>query len=268
MKKRPLNANLLALIFLYVTTLFGPSLTSRVAIGGDSSNWLKNKEGFVLSVRANSKNSKKMVSVRYSDLEEAPLGTVLEVFRRRGLGSDIKVGELKLVSSLEDEGNCELIESQTEESGSLWQLDYPFVMAKDIIKIKLPKIISKVNLRPVKEASYKTLFQDPKSSPLTYQLSRSGKKHLKKLVEEFKNVQQSYLIIETHTDGFGNWSVNQLESIERAKVIKTYLSTSLGFDRDRVIAIGLGEMEIKDNSYVVGYEDNNRRVVFRLKSKI
>ena len=70
-------------------------------------------------------------------------------------------------------------------------------------------------------------------------------------------------MIEGHTDQNGSSSDNQIESYQRALTIRQFIIDELNMDENRIIAVGFGESEIIDDSYVAGYRQNNRRIVFK-----
>lgn len=263
MNKLPLWANLLTLIFSYVTTLFlshKTILANSIPVELNSINELW---GEVSEIYQESSKSSLIVNITNHNNKLIREGALLEAVRFSH-NKYVKTAKLKVIRLTDNGVVSEVIQNGTWES-KIHLEDYPLIMKKDKIQLAALKIRSKISLSPVSGGQFKELFLDPKPVPESYELSEQGKLKIEKDVSVYKDLQQSFLIIEAHTDSFGNWHINQMESIERAKVIKSYLVSNLGFSSDRVIAIGLGEMELKDDSYVKGYKDNNRRIVFRLK---
>ena len=56
---------------------------------------------------------------------------------------------------------------------------------------------------------------------------------------------------------------NQIESKQRAEVIKTFLVTEMGYDETKLVPIAMGELEPEFGNEVPGSEDKNRRITFQ-----
>ena len=71
-------------------------------------------------------------------------------------------------------------------------------------------------------------------------------------------------MIEGHTDQKGDSEQNQIETYQRALTIRQYLIDELGFDENRVTAIGLGESEPISDVILPGNADRSRRIVLKV----
>ncbi len=82
--------------------------------------------------------------------------------------------------------------------------------------------------------------------------------------ETLRNFPHLYLIIDGHTDDVGDLNGNRRLSQMRANSVTDFLADKYGFDRNRLVARGLGEdRPIADNSTDEG-RARNRRTEFRL----
>ena len=111
--------------------------------------------------------------------------------------------------------------------------------------------------------TYRDLFSDPKSFPLTFELSPDGLELLKQQTRVFLEAHSQSLIVEAHTDSEGDRQTNQMESYQRALTIRQMLIDELGFAPDRIIAIGLGESEPLKEMYLPGKKLEARRIIIR-----
>ena len=67
-----------------------------------------------------------------------------------------------------------------------------------------------------------------------------------------------------HTDSSGPAEANQIESYQRAVVVRQYLIDTLGFDADRVVALGKGEDELPEEPLTPNYKQRARRIVVKV----
>jgi outer membrane protein OmpA-like peptidoglycan-associated protein len=83
------------------------------------------------------------------------------------------------------------------------------------------------------------------------------------IVQVLTDVPAMRLRVEGHTDSEGNDASNLALSQERAFSVKAYLEQS-GIDRDRLEAIGKGELEPRDTNRTAAGRARNRRVEFHI----
>lgn len=177
----------------------------------------------------------------------------------------IRTGVLKIIQLGDEFAIAKIIQQSTEES-SLNFRHYPKVMSGDLIKIPSYRILSKIHTMPKWKRSYFELFMAPGPLPSTFELSVEGKKLLQEEMAVFQNKQIARLFVRGHTDSRGPSSANQVESLQRALTIKQYLVEELGFDPERVTALGLGESDLLNQSKVYGADRENRRIEITVAS--
>ncbi len=160
--------------------------------------------------------------------------------------------------------------AEIKENGSLQSQaffpKYPGIMAGDRLKVETPILAQVPSITPIVAAPYRDLFQDPKAYPSTFELSPEGEAKLREIAAEFLNVRLPILLIEAFTDPNGPADANQVESYQRAMIVRQFLVNEMGFDPARVVAIGQGESEPLDGLYAPGYQERNRRIVIKAKA--
>lgn len=192
-------------------------------------------------------------------------GTFVDFYRKKPDGTRVKTG---IAQIKQDQANgyqlALVLESSTKESQIL-NRDYPEIMVGDF-GISQPVTISRiVQVSPTKQISYFKLFRDPNAYPNTFELSEAGKKTLTKAASAFANSKLPTLLIEAHTDAAGDSSSNQVESYQRAVTIRQFLINHLNFDPDRVVALGMGELEPLEEKFLPDYGKRARRIVLKAK---
>lgn len=203
------------------------------------------------------------VGIRLLQPHKLPAGTLLQAIRIRR-GQNATVAELR-VRSAEGLRAVATITQMTKGVSRHVLADYPFLMAGDYVQFSPVAVQTRFRVVKPQSLGYGRLFQDPRAEPLSYQLSDAGRKLLATTLKGYARSRQALLIIEGHTDNVGNWRRNQLESQQRAEVVKRFAVDSLGIDPSRVIAVGQGEMELIDDSHVPGYRERNRRIVIKVQ---
>ena len=123
------------------------------------------------------------------------------------------------------------------------------------------------SILPQVSLSYGDLFIDPKAHPQTFELKAAALEMLKAQTQGFAESRVPLLMIEGYTDHNGSQADNQVESYQRAMTIRQHLIDDLGFDENRVVAIGYGESELADTSMTPGYAQVNRRIVIKAITK-
>lgn len=202
------------------------------------------------------------VGIRLLKSINLPSGTLLRAIRMRS-GQNATVAELR-VTTAKGKRAVAKINRVTRGVSRTVLADYPFLMAGDFVQ--LSPVMVKARYRVVKPVAirYDRLYQDPGAHPLSFQLSEGGRERLKDTLKDLTRNRQSLLIVEGHTDTMGSWRRNQLESLQRAEVVKRFAVDTLGIDPDRVVAVGQGEMEPVDQTNVPGHESRNRRIVLKV----
>ena len=141
---------------------------------------------------------------------------------------------------------------------------YAQVMAGDFAEKQSIKIEPRQGISPIETLSYKSLFVDAKRNPSSMDLSLHGKNLLKAVAERYSDRLAGKLLITGFTDRKGDWSENQVESHQRAQIVKHYLITALGFDEDRLQSIGKGESEDGETDLTATSEDDARRIEIKI----
>jgi outer membrane protein OmpA-like peptidoglycan-associated protein len=194
-----------------------------------------------------------------------------EVFRavrpaKAGAMAPIETGLLKANSVYEHETIAEVIQQGTPESKTIYGV-YGDVMAGDLAIIQKVVIVPAKVLTPEMSVTYSSLFEDPKSNPETFELTISGRTKLREVGQVFAGMKVGMLMIEGHTDQRGDSNLNQIESFQRALTVRQYLIDELGFDENRVTAIGLGESEPLSTTILPGNRERSRRIILKVVPK-
>ena len=192
-------------------------------------------------------------------------GEIFRVIRppRGGLLTPIETGLIKITAVHANESLAEVITQSTPESVAVLT---PFqdIMAGDLLKPQRIMIAKAKVLTPEIVLRYSLIFDDPKGQPSTYELTMAGRKALRDVAEQISWARAGMLVIEGHTDQKGPSEQNQIESYQRALTIRQMMIDDLGFDENRVTAIGLGESEPIGDVILPGNADRSRRIVFKV----
>jgi hypothetical protein len=194
-------------------------------------------------------------------------GQVVDVYRtiagqKHADRDKVKTGRLKLVKVDPEQSVGTVVEDSTAIS-RIYFRKFPQIMISDLVEPSPVAIVNTQAMMPTVTVSYFDLFIDPKSMPGTYELTGLGRTKLRELLTEYAGAKVSRLLIESHTDKIGASSDNQIESYQRALAVRQFMVDELGFDGERVVAIGLGESESPDDRMVPGYERKHRRITFK-----
>lgn len=196
-------------------------------------------------------------------------GSVFDVYRKLvGRPGDretpvwIKTGSLKATEVKENFALAKIVANSTEHSKMFFP-KFPGVMAGDLIVAKRIALAPRQILSPEVELTYFDIFIDPKQNPRSFELSSEGKSKIADAAKRFAKARLPLLIVEGHTDGNGSAEANQIEAYQRAYTVRQFLISQLDFDPDKVVAIGYGESELKEEGYAPGYRRRNRRIVFK-----
>lgn len=191
-----------------------------------------------------------------------------EVFRavrpaRGGMNTPIETGLLKVIAVHENESIAEVTQQGTSQSTAIFG-GYADVMAGDVAMGQRISIVRAKALAPEVTIKFSQLFDDPKGQPTTFELTPGGREQLRTVALEVASIKAGMLMIEGHTDQKGDSEQNQIETYQRALTIRQYLIDELGFDENRVTAIGLGESEPISDVILPGNADRSRRIVLKV----
>lgn len=190
-------------------------------------------------------------------------GTVLESKRAQG-SRTIPTGLLKIVEVFEDFSLAEVTVDGSEVAAMHFP-DLPGVMVGDRVEAQEIVVAQTLRILPTRSLPFDRLFVDPKGLPSTFELTPEGRNTLLEAARVFVDAHSPLLLIEGYTDHKGDRQTNQIESYQRALTIRQVLIDELGFDPERLVAIGLGESEPLEEPYLPGREREARRIVLRVK---
>ncbi len=177
----------------------------------------------------------------------------------------VKTGEVKVVQEASSFVVAQVVKPSSQVSPVFFPR-YPKIMAGDVIQAETSKVESAFQVLPTLTLSYDELFVDPKADPTTFELSESGRERLRQAARQFGHARIAGLMVEGYTDPVGQADANQIESYQRAFTIRQALVDD-GFDPQRVVALGLGESVLADESYAAGFRNNNRRIILKPMDK-
>lgn len=187
-------------------------------------------------------------------------GSLLRAFRiSPESGSRVATGLLKLIQVGENSSIAQVLQDSTSESKDLL-LHYPEVMAGDLAEMIRYKIHPRVHALPKWSHTFRELFQKPGRHPSSFELSSQGRHLLSSGLSAFRGKHFGKILIKAHTDRPGDHAENQSESYQRALTIRQFMIDHLNFLADRVIAIGMGDSDLKNESHVYGSTEINRRI--------
>ncbi len=195
-------------------------------------------------------------------------GAILRIFRRSHIaGSEkgiawIPTGTAK-AAQVSDTSTIAIILDQGSGMSAAVFPRHPGIMVGDNAELPQYSISPNLAILPSATLQLNELFLDPKAYPQSLELLDSGKELLRQVMEPFMTARVARVIIEGHTDPNGSSETNQVESYQRALIIRQFLVTELGFLPERVVAIGFGEAEAPDESFTPDYQDRLRRIVIR-----
>ncbi len=203
-----------------------------------------------------------------SSSEGLQSGSILEAQRPSRLDERaeplwVTTGLLKVEDIRPGYAIARVLEDSSFDS-SLHFKEAPGVMVGDRIVPQTTRITQNIKILPTLTLLYKDLFLDPKGFPLTFELSSEGLENLKEQAKIFLGAHSPSLLIEAYTDTEGDRQSNQMESYQRALTIRQTLIDELGFDPDRLIAVGLGESEPLEEMNLPGKKALARRIVLKV----
>lgn len=197
-------------------------------------------------------------------------GSVLKSFRYaqdKKYGLKIVTGKLKIDSVAKGFAVAQVIKDGSKRSQQYFE-HHAGVMAGDFLELPNYKIKQILHTLPELNFKYSNIFEQPKKSPGSYELSDAGKNHLHKALAIFKDKKVSTIMIKGYTDEEGPAKENQIESYHRAQTVRLYLINELGFEPSRVVAVGMGEQELMNTKNTYDSYNQNRRITINAISKI
>lgn len=198
-------------------------------------------------------------------------GSILTVYRDtkdwtdHSRSADVQTGQVKVVSIQPGYVLAEVIAEGSRASQHFYP-NFPGIMAGDFLKPQEVRVQKKQQLIPTSTLSYFDLFVDPNPYPSTFELSERGKLILMRVAGQYASLRLPLLLIEGHTDQEGPQDVNQIESYQRALTVRQFLIERLSFDKERLVALGLGETQPVAEPYLPGHRRKARRIVIKAKS--
>jgi len=191
--------------------------------------------------------------------------SVLKSYRPGKNNMMIETGTMKALQVEESYTVAQIVVNGSSASKALFP-KFPGVMAGDLAKIPDIRITPNQMLAPTISFEYRSLFDDPKALPYTYELSEAGMRKLRDASNELAHMRLSLLMVEGYTDAAGPSEQNQIESYQRAAAVRQFLINELGFDEERTVAVGFGETAISEDSQVPEYSAKQRKIVLKTLS--
>lgn len=193
------------------------------------------------------------------------VGSTLTAFRKLRQPTAtlwIPTGTIQVTEMQDEVSVANILENGTDRSRRLYP-KFPGIMASDILVENRVTISQRVHIAPTLTLRYDEIFDDPKSSPETFEISRAGQSALIDKASVFVSQHLPILLVEGFTDEEGPSDANQIESYQRAQTVRQFLINHMGFAPDRVLAVGQGENETIDDSKTPGFRERNRRIVIK-----
>ncbi len=175
----------------------------------------------------------------------------------------VETGKLKAFKVESHFTLAQVVEPSTPMAKALFP-KFPGVMAGDMVKEINSPISTVQDITPESTVRYHDLFIDPKREPNSFELSERGRQKLRELAMAYARSRAGTLKVSGYTDHNGEASVNQVESYQRALTVRQFLISDLGFDKDRVVAIGFGEAEPEIQGFTPSYRRVNRRITLKI----
>lgn len=221
--------------------------------------------GFVIKNFLSSGEDANLVALEAGYQSGLKSGEVFRVVRpsRAGVDFPVETGILKVVAVHEHETVAEVVRQGSAESEALFA-GFGGVMAGDIAVPQKLSIAPAKIVAPEISLKYSSLFDDPKATPVTYELTMGGRRELARVAQRLAGIRAGMLIVEGHTDARGPSAQNQMESYQRALTVRQLLIDEFGFDQGRITALGLGESQPVSETLAPGDGDRSRRIVFKV----
>lgn len=219
------------------------------------------------------KGDSPMVMLSGGRNEKIVEGALFKSYRRAhspvGQESDfvwVETGTLKAVQ-LGDDFSIAIVASEETLESRVFFPKHPGVMAGDwVVEHRVAVARSQV-ITPTATLAYHEIFEDPKGFPLTFELTPRGKERLVEAAQVFTQARLPVLMVEAYTDQSGPSDANQVESFQRALAVRQFLIEEMGFEPERVIALGYGESDPVGQPNIPGHERLSRRIVLKVRSQ-
>ncbi|MGE0171247.1 MAG: OmpA family protein [Oligoflexales bacterium] len=226
----------------------------------------KQKKGYLVTRFHKSSEGSSTLVLGLTPSFKPEVGDVLDVFRQIPHASPVRTGLVKIIEVKKTFALAELLEDGTAEAANFFPRAKGVMIGDWAVEKKVEIIAAKI-ITPSDSLQYDEIFADPKAEPYSYELTPEGKDRIKELAARFKDVRLPVVMIEAYTDAKGSSEANQIEAYQRALTVRQFLVDDLGFDAERVVAIGYGESELASPGYAPGSDAENRRIVFKAKSE-
>lgn len=218
----------------------------------------------------NTNNQEQIILINAGKKDGIKPGTLLKTYRPTKVYNTklisesilIETGLIKILQVNENNSIAQVIKNGTELSKSVFT-KYPNIMVGDITKEANFIISPNKILTPTITLYYKDIFIDPNKTPTTFELSEKGKNILQKELQVFADKKISALIIEGHTDLDSDTQRSQVESYQRALIIKQFMVNNLLFNENALIPIGFGDQQPLYSNFISEDKILNRRIVIK-----
>lgn len=254
--------------FMFCAFLAGVSLSFSVAQATPSISALNTKVIEFL----NPNSDTELVIVNAGILQGFKAGMHLTAFRLVNRGSTydeeaniIPTGTLRIVRVMDGQSIAEVLSSGSAISLSAIPR-FPYIMAGDFVQTTAQEVMRRPVSLPELTLEYRRVFDDPLSVPSTFELSEAGKQLIRDEVEVFKSIRLATLVVQGFTDDEGREDANRIESTERARTVRQFLIDQLGFEPERVVAMGMGEIDPISEQRTPEARSRNRRIVIKAVS--
>ena len=181
----------------------------------------------------------------------------------RDAGVPVETGSAKAVMVYDHKTIAEITQQSTPISRQLYP-KFAEVMAGDLAVPQRLEIRPAQAMAPDVVLTYKDLFEDPKANPGSFELLSSGRDAIAGAIVELARLRAGTLMVIGHTDSKGTTEADQVESYQRAVVVRQHLIDQLGFDPKRVVAIGKGKDELPEETLTPGFSERARRIVLKV----
>ncbi|MCX6117755.1 MAG: OmpA family protein [Proteobacteria bacterium] len=229
---------------------------------------LANQGGFRVNRFFGTGPDANLIVLEAGKMDGVVVGDVFRIFRNsqqstRDTGLTIETGEAKAISVYEDKTIAEVTIQSTPLSVKVFP-KFAEVMAGDFAVKQRIEIKRSLSLSPEVNLAYSKIFEDPNPVPQSFELSSLGREFINQEIVDLAKVKTGLLMVIGHTDSSGPAEANQIESYQRAVVVRQYLIDTLGFDADRVVALGKGEDELPEEPLTPNYKQRARRIVVKV----
>lgn len=181
----------------------------------------------------------------------------------RDAGVPVETGGAKAVMIYDHKTIAEITQQSTPISRQIYP-KFAEIMAGDLAVPQRLEIRPAQSMAPDVVLTYKDLFEDPKGSPTSFELLSSGRDVIASAIVDLAKLRAGTLMVIGHTDARGTTEADQVESYQRAVVVRQHLIDQLGFDPKRVVAIGKGKDELPEETLTPGFSERARRIVLKV----